>query len=263
MDDLTGGYALFALTSMVSMIALKLTSSKWKRDIVSYDTAGRYVAPKNVYDAIIVGAGPAGATAAYFLGKKGLKVALIDKKSFPRHKPCGDAWCKPALDLLEEMGVLSKMESDGIARPVKRGGFISPFGYKCINTDGDAYGSVTGCKTYAIKRYIADEYLVKAAAALPTVHFLSLTEVTDLTFVEGATSADGQSGRAGAPKGMWIAATKTTGTGAPVTLSGIMCLICDGSTSYLAQKVRSVWTKDQYDGPCLFHPSAAHFIIHN
>ena len=47
------------------------------------------------YDVLIVGAGPSGATAAYFLGQKGYKVALIDKKSFPRAKPCGDAWCKP------------------------------------------------------------------------------------------------------------------------------------------------------------------------
>ncbi|KYK25383.1 hypothetical protein AYK24_04990 [Thermoplasmatales archaeon SG8-52-4] len=41
------------------------------------------------YDIIIVGAGPAGSTAAYFLAKKGYKVLLIDKHKFPRNKPCG------------------------------------------------------------------------------------------------------------------------------------------------------------------------------
>ncbi len=41
------------------------------------------------YDVIVVGAGPAGSTAAKCLAEKGRKVALIDKKKFPRDKPCG------------------------------------------------------------------------------------------------------------------------------------------------------------------------------
>src|SRR4030042_6990160 len=40
------------------------------------------------YDVAIVGAGPAGSTAAKFLAEKGLKIALIDKDKFPRDKPC-------------------------------------------------------------------------------------------------------------------------------------------------------------------------------
>lgn len=39
------------------------------------------------YDVIIVGAGPAGSTAAYYTS--GLKVLIIDKSDFPRHKACG------------------------------------------------------------------------------------------------------------------------------------------------------------------------------
>ncbi len=41
------------------------------------------------YDVVVVGAGPAGATAAKFLAEKGEKVLLIDKSTFPRDKPCG------------------------------------------------------------------------------------------------------------------------------------------------------------------------------
>lgn len=41
------------------------------------------------YDVAVVGAGPAGSTAAYVLGKKGYKVALLDKETFPRKKLCG------------------------------------------------------------------------------------------------------------------------------------------------------------------------------
>jgi geranylgeranyl reductase family protein len=41
------------------------------------------------FDAIVVGAGPAGSTAAYRLARKGARVLLLDKARFPRDKPCG------------------------------------------------------------------------------------------------------------------------------------------------------------------------------
>lgn len=43
-----------------------------------------------IYDAIVVGAGPAGAVCAYILGLSGARVLLLDKEKFPRDKPCGD-----------------------------------------------------------------------------------------------------------------------------------------------------------------------------
>jgi geranylgeranyl reductase family protein len=41
------------------------------------------------FDVIIVGAGPAGSTAAYRLAREGVHVLLLDKARFPRDKPCG------------------------------------------------------------------------------------------------------------------------------------------------------------------------------
>lgn len=45
--------------------------------------------PGKKYDAIVVGAGPAGATAAYFMAKSGLDVLLLERGPFPGAKNCG------------------------------------------------------------------------------------------------------------------------------------------------------------------------------
>lgn len=42
-----------------------------------------------MFDCIIVGAGPAGGTAAYHLAKRGRSVIVLEKEALPRYKPCG------------------------------------------------------------------------------------------------------------------------------------------------------------------------------
>lgn len=53
-----------------------------------------------LYDAIVIGAGPAGALSSAILTEKGLKVLLIDKHTFPREKTCGGLISKKAIELL-------------------------------------------------------------------------------------------------------------------------------------------------------------------
>ena len=43
----------------------------------------------DTFDVIVIGSGPAGATAARVLGASGLSTLLLDKSAFPRDKPCG------------------------------------------------------------------------------------------------------------------------------------------------------------------------------
>ena len=57
------------------------------------------------YDALIVGAGPAGTAAAITLARAGRDVLVLDKASFPRDKICGDGLTSLALGLLEELGL--------------------------------------------------------------------------------------------------------------------------------------------------------------
>jgi flavin-dependent dehydrogenase len=57
------------------------------------------------YDAIVVGAGVAGGTAANLLAAAGWSVALVEKKPFPRRKVCGECIAAPNLALLDALGV--------------------------------------------------------------------------------------------------------------------------------------------------------------
>lgn len=56
-------------------------------------------------DAVVVGAGPGGSAAAYWLARSGADVLLVDKAHFPRDKPCGDGLTPHAVDMLEAMGL--------------------------------------------------------------------------------------------------------------------------------------------------------------
>lgn len=70
----------------------------------------------NVYDAIVVGAGPSGSTCAALLAKQGVRVLLVDREGFPRDKPCGDAVGGKALNVLSELGLLRSLAQKGFLR---------------------------------------------------------------------------------------------------------------------------------------------------
>ena len=59
----------------------------------------------DTYDAIVVGAGVAGSTAAILLAQAGWSVALIEKHEFPRRKVCGEALSAGNLALLDALGI--------------------------------------------------------------------------------------------------------------------------------------------------------------
>lgn len=54
-----------------------------------------------MYDLIIVGGGPSGASAGRIAGERGLLTLLIEKENFPRYKPCGGALSSYGLSCLD------------------------------------------------------------------------------------------------------------------------------------------------------------------
>jgi geranylgeranyl reductase family protein len=64
---------------------------------------------------LIVGAGPAGSTAAYYLAQAGIDVTVLEKTSFPREKVCGDGLTPRAVREIQKLG-LPHPEQDGWRR---------------------------------------------------------------------------------------------------------------------------------------------------
>src|SRR5436190_342353 len=62
------------------------------------------------FDVVVVGGGPAGASAAYWLAEAGHDVLVVERKRFPREKTCGDGLTPRAVRQLVDMGLSERLE---------------------------------------------------------------------------------------------------------------------------------------------------------
>jgi geranylgeranyl reductase family protein len=123
------------------------------------------------FDVLIVGAGPAGSSAAYWISHAGFSVALIDKFEFPRDKTCGDGLIPDALTMLTKMGCLDAVLERSFG--VKQMRFYSP-SLRYFDID---------CRCEVIQRmdldYILQQHSVASGATPIHAHIRSLTPSSD------------------------------------------------------------------------------------
>ena len=99
------------------------------------------------FDAVIVGAGPAGSSTAFFMARAGARVLVLDRARFPRAKPCAEYLSPQASRLLSEMGALDLVEGAGASHLAGmvvrapngaqlRGDFVAQHGFRAFRDRG-------------------------------------------------------------------------------------------------------------------------------
>jgi menaquinone-9 beta-reductase len=114
-------------------------------------------------DAVVVGAGPAGAATAILLAWEGLSVVLLDRARFPRDKICGEYLSPEGGRILDRLGVLAGVEAKG-ARPLRGMRILGPDGTQLVGDyppDGARPGDRP--RALAVRRRILDAALVERA----------------------------------------------------------------------------------------------------
>ena len=131
------------------------------------------------FDVAILGGGPAGSHLALRLARMGRRVALIEARTFPRAKPCGEFMSPECLNLLDELGLrqavidagacsVSKMELHGFGRKA-RGRYMSG----ALRPGAHIHG-------LALRREILDEISLRTAAAMPEVRLFEGRRATGI-----------------------------------------------------------------------------------
>lgn len=108
------------------------------------------------YDAVVVGGSVAGAATAIELGRRGFRVALLEKARFPRPKACGEGLLPHGVAALEELAP----GFPGV--PVRGLRYVSPSG---ITAEADFPCG----RGLVVRRERFDAFLFRAAASTPNV----------------------------------------------------------------------------------------------
>lgn len=122
-----------------------------------------------MYDVLIIGGGLAGLTEAILLTKAGLKIALVEKKSYPFHKVCGEYFSNEVLSFMQEKLEVNPFDLGAVK--ISKFQLTSPKGRK-LSLDLDLGG-------FGISRYTLDQALYTKAKYLGTDFYLD-TQVTKI-----------------------------------------------------------------------------------
>ncbi len=115
-------------------------------------------------EVVIVGGGPAGAVTGMLLARSGHDVLLLERRSLPRRKACGDCISAGTTQLFERLGLLPDIDA---LRPARLRGWriIAPDGSSFTATFDEVSGGARHCGyALAIPRDRLDTALLNAAA---------------------------------------------------------------------------------------------------
>jgi flavin-dependent dehydrogenase len=121
-------------------------------------------------DVIIVGGGLAGLFNAILLNRAGLKVTLIERKSYPFHRVCGEYISNEVIPFLNTLNI--DLDALNVAR-INR--------LEVTSVSGVVVSKQLDLGGFGLSRYTFDDYLCKKAVAEGVTCLLN-TKVEDITF---------------------------------------------------------------------------------
>jgi flavin-dependent dehydrogenase len=142
------------------------------------------------FDVLIAGAGPAGATAAMVLARRGLRTLIVEKAPFPRFQ-IGESFLPANFQLIEKLGLLDRLR--GLPHMVKLGAELGMGGSLDTTLLRFATGLVGGRnETFNIARADFDQMLLAAAldAGAQLAQPATIKEITRLADDDVAVVTD-------------------------------------------------------------------------
>ena len=170
-----------------------------------------------MYDAILVGARCAGAALAMLLARRGLRVALLDRGSFPSDTLSTHFLWQRGAARLKAWGLLDQLHARG-CQPIDE--LAVDFGPVVLTGSGPAVGGVA--ETYCPRRTVLDKLLMDAAVE-------SGAELFEGVAVDELEWSDGRA----------VGVTGRRGSGARMRLAGNVIVGADGLHSTVARKVQA------------------------
>ncbi len=116
------------------------------------------------YDAIVIGAGPAGATTAALLAKGGARTLLLERSAIPRFH-VGESLISRTFDVLDELDLVDRLNASSFPRKysvqfvAENGKVTAPFYF-------DDYIKHESSVTWQVERGVFDQLLVERASEL-------------------------------------------------------------------------------------------------
>jgi menaquinone-9 beta-reductase len=169
-------------------------------------------------EVIVVGAGPAGSTAANYLARSGLDVLLLEKTTFPRDKVCGDGLTPRGVKQLIDLGVDTREEA----------GWLHNRGLRVVtahHTMELPWPDLAGYPPYGVVRPRSDlDEMLARNAQRAGARLLEQTNVTGAVTDDRTGRIVGVRAKAGPDR-------------VPVTYRAPLVLACDGVSARLAVSV--------------------------
>jgi geranylgeranyl reductase family protein len=175
-------------------------------------------------DVLIIGAGPAGSSAALFLANQGISCTIVDKENFPRDKICGDALSGKVVEVLNKLNPEYAQELNLHQKFLDSWGvtFVAPSGEALRVPFKSGHVETKNPPGFISKRIDFDNWLIEKMKQNPVIHFFENTEIRNYTRHANGITAVSKQGQNFAAK---------------------LVIACDGAYSSFTKNIAAIKTE--------------------